>query len=228
MLALFTLVQAYTLRVAHPAPSVQRAASCKMMVGYKEATALAPSACHALQSGTDADAGDALSSCLSSAPAARGFFELYLTGLEYECADAHAPPPVLMDYLLKAPLAVVDVLLMNVVTSAAATISDERDGRTEVAENSERAGFRARILINALWPSATELQESCDALKDAIRRETEGFLPSAQDQNYELLRDQWSGILGFCDYDADQYIRIQKALKLCGSVEGKVVPREEA
>ena len=80
--------------------------------------------CAALQNGEARVAG--LDEVLSGTKTARPFFDAYLTGDEWTCADAEAPPRPLAASIANAPAPVLEALLFNVVTSAASETPDAR------------------------------------------------------------------------------------------------------
>lgn len=167
--------------------------------------------CAALQGG---QSPEGLSSVLSTTSGARKFFKEYLGGKDWTCADAAEPPKALIDSLADSPQPVVDVVLLNVLAGA--------------ATSSELTCTRARTLTNALWSELPSLQESCLALGDAVSMAMGEAVPVVWDANYEVLKDDWAGILAVVSYDREQLRRGRAALRLCGKDEegGVVVPTE--
>jgi hypothetical protein len=150
---------------AYRAAIVRRAARPCMIEGSEDV-------CRQLQNG---EAPSGMGAVLSTSAGARGFFNSYLTEDEWTCADAEEPPAALADSLVEAPLAVLDVVLMNLVTGA--------------ASSSERRCSRARALVNALWARAPALRTSCSALRDTVAGKLGEEVPVLWDQNYEYAKD---------------------------------------
>jgi len=166
--------------------------------------------CQALQSGA---MPESLADVLGTPRTARAFFELYLTGAEWTCADADEVPSALTEAMELAPPPVQEVLLMNILSAAAAS-----------GELADRKGARARLLINSLWDSVTPLRLSCIALKDSVATKAgireESVIEDASGGDMELVRSQWLGLLDFANYDAEQLARMVDALAPCGGSMG--------
>ena len=71
-------------------------------------------------------------------------FNEYLTGDEWTCADAEAPPQVLVDGLALATPEVGDALLMSVVSGAALPPAGGRGGRTSRRSTRRRTARTTR------------------------------------------------------------------------------------
>lgn len=178
-LALLQQADALHIGAAATVRATLRVDSCpKMAVNFKEV-------CASLQNG---ESPKALSECIEKPSVARGFFDEYLACEDYTCADDAEPPKPLADSLLGASEKVIEVLLMHVVTSAAASMAQEREAGSEQAVESERKGSRARVLINALWSESTELRLSCEALKDSVQA-SDAHYGAQRDGSLEILRD---------------------------------------
>ena len=162
--------------------------------------------CAALQNGEARVAG--LDEVLSGTKTARPFFDAYLTGDEWTCADAEAPPRPLAASIANAPAPVLEALLFNVVTSAASETPDAR-----------RAA-RATLLINGLWEEVLPLRLSCLALKDSVATKVgaaaEKTIEDAGGGDMELIRAQWLTLLEFAGYSSAQFERIHGELGKCG------------
>ena len=144
-----SLVLPSTTAYHHSAISFRRYRSLRMCAESTGAVL-----CRQLQNGESVS--DSMGALLTTA-GARDFLSSYLTEDEWTCADAEEPPAALADSLVEAPLAVLDVVLMNLVTGA--------------ASSSERRCSRARALVNALWARAPALRTSCSALRDTTQKE---------------------------------------------------------
>ena len=162
--------------------------------------------CAALQNGEAQVAG--LDEVLAGTKTARPFFDVYLTGDEWTCADAIDLPRPLAASIADAPAPVQEALLFNVVTSAASETPDAR-----------RAA-RATLLINGLWDEVLPLRLSCIALKDSVATKVgaaaEKTIEDAGGGDMELIRAQWLTLLEFAGYSSAQFERIHLGLGECG------------
>ena len=163
----------------------------------------ARSLCTAL---SDGSAADGLSSTLSSAKTARGFLHEWLSNDEYSCANSAEVPAALADALAVAPLAVLDVILLQLVMGNAAS-------------SSGTASTRAVVLLNRLWGRVPELQLSCAALTTVVAEKLGQTIPVTWDGNYEYLREDWAGVLAFTSYTPEELGRVSQALELIGGAE---------
>ena len=149
-----------------------------------------------------------LDEVLSGTKTARPFFDAYLTGDKWTCADVEAPPRPLAASIANAPAPVLEALLFNVVTSAASETPDAR-----------RAA-RATLLINGLWEEVLPLRLSCLALKDSVATKVgaaaEKTIEDAGGGDMELIRAQWLTLLEFAGYSSAQFERIHGELGKCG------------
>ena len=170
--------------------------------------------CIALQNGQSTDG---LTEFVFTRAGARSFFSSYLKEDEVTCADAEAPPSALVDSLEQAPPEVVEIMLMNVAISAATAVGHGRAGRDEAQTASKRECARASVLVKAMWERSPILQRSCGALEGAVAAELGESVTEydGASGDIELLRIQWSGLLGVCNYDAEQLEAVQEALALC-------------
>jgi hypothetical protein len=162
--------------------------------------------CAALQNGEAQVVG--LDDALSGTKTARPFFDAYLTGNEWTCADAAELPRPLAASIAGAPAPVQEALLFNVVTSAASETPDAR----RVA--------RATLLINGLWDEVLPLRLSCIALKDSVATKAgvaaEKTIEDAGGGDMELIRAQWLTLLDFAGYSSAQFEQIHLQLGKCG------------
>lgn len=162
--------------------------------------------CAALQNGEAEVVG--LDEVLSGTKTARPFFDVYLTGDEWTCADAAKLPRALAASIADAPAPVQEALLFNVVASAASETPDAR-----------RAA-RATLLINGLWDDVLPLRLSCIALKDSVATKVgaaaEKTIEDAGGGDMELIRAQWLTLLEFAGYSSAQFERIHEGLGKCG------------
>merc|ERR1711871_1115778 len=126
-----------------------------------------PGMCSTLQNGDNPDFGG----CFSTTRSARSFFSLYLTDESLTCADEEQPPAALLHALAKVSPAVLDVILMNVVSSAVSPF--------------ERRSIRARHLVNALWDESWQLRTSCSALKAVVAGKLGDESKVVWDQSFE-------------------------------------------
>ena len=120
-----------------------------MAVSFEEALEQAPSLCRSLHEELNEDTAS-LTALLTTSAGARGFFVHWLTGDEYTRADRTPPPPVLVEVLTSSPTEVAEVMIMNVIMSAASAVHHKRAGRAEQAESSERTCARAMLLVRAV------------------------------------------------------------------------------
>ena len=165
----------------------------------------APELCQQLQDG-DATPDD-LKSFLATGAGGRGFFKAYFGGDEWTCADAAEPPAALTTAIAASTPATLDMMLMSIVTGAA----------TSDAGPSCR---RATLLVNVLWDELEDLRISTLALKDAVGEKLgSGEALTGWDANYEMAKDEWTGILGLVKYDGEQLQRVSDALKEVGTEE---------
>ena len=165
--------------------------------------------CRALQNG---EAPEELRELLSKASGRRSFFADYLSGDEWTCADATAPPAGLTDSIESMgdfTPDVADALLMQLVSGG-------------VAEQA-RTKARATVLINALWDELPELRQSCAALREAVASQQGAPMPprpseaGGWDGNFEYRKDTWAGVFAFATYDEAQLARVEEALASLGS-----------
>lgn len=176
------------------------AAPSVIMSAGLDAVADAEALCVQIQAGS---APPSLSSALSTSSGARAFFATYLTGEAWSCADDDQPPAILIDAIQGATTTTLDVLLMNIVTSAAA--------------GSEPMQSRACSLVTALWKDVPQLRLASSALQDAVAFRGGAPMKAAFDQNYEYMVEEWLGILNFSSYDAEQLARVREALASCAT-----------
>ena len=160
--------------------------------------------CRQIQSGSAASPD--LSATLSTSAGARAFFAAYLKGDEWTCADSTEPPAILTEAIRGSTTTTLNVLLMNVVTSAAAS--------------SEPSLTRACTLISALWSDVPQLQLASSALQDAVAFSSGTPDKVAFDQNYEYMVEEWLGILNFSNYSTEQLGRVREALVSCAGARG--------
>ena len=161
--------------------------------------------CAALQNGEAQVVG--LDEVLSNTKTARPFFDVYLTGDDWTCADAAELPRPLAASIANAPAPVQEALLFNVVTGAASEAPDAR-----------RAS-RATLLINGLWDEVLPLRLSCIGLKDSVATKVgaaEKTIEDAGGGDMELIRAQWLTLLEFAGYSSAQFERIHEGLGKCG------------
>ncbi len=182
---------------------VSRCGAPTMMAG-PDAAAL----CAALHAGEPADG---LSEALSTRPKANAFFtEYFKSKLEF---DADAPPTALQEGLEGAPESVIEVMLLKIVQCAAA--------------ESEVGVDRAVGLVNAVWDTAGPvLPQSCVGLRDAIDAQLGAELKPAEDAsggNEEMTRATWDNLLGFMNFEEEDFERAKEATARCGP--GREVPK---
>ena len=185
--------------------------SMKAPVKFEEALDKAPAFCAAIQAG---EAADGLGEFVSSSAGARGFFVHYLTGDDYTCADESEAPAALMASLETAGPVVVELMLMNVVMSAATAVAHGRAGNEDAALSSQRTSARARILIDAMWPKLLALRTSYAALCTAVESE---FLVEAPPAPVAV--DEWVAFIARWGYDEGQLEAVQEALKAVRAAE---------
>lgn len=200
-----------------------RAVPPRMManpISFEEALDTAPNMCAQLQRG---ESPDGLADLIASSAGARGFFVNWLTGDEWSAADAAVPPEPLSESLMDAQAEVIEVMLMNVVMSAATAVAHSRAGNDEQADGSQRTCNRAVILVNAVWSGNQALQSACDALRRAVYAELgeEVLVQSTGDDEEKV--DEWSAFLSRWRYDNDQLANAKAALALCGGGDDKDV-----
>jgi hypothetical protein len=163
--------------------------------------------CAALQAGEAEVEG--LSGVLSSTKTSRPFFDVYLTGDEWTCADASELPSALAASIAEAPAPVLEALLFNIVASAASG-----------TDGAARKAARATLLVNGLWDDVYTLRFSCLALKDSVATKVgakeEEVIEDAGGGDMELIRSQWLTLLEFAGYDEEQFARVYEALCKCG------------
>ena len=83
-----------------------------------------------------------------------------------------------------------------------------------------RPAARATLLVNVLWDELEDLRISTLALKDAVGEKLgSGDALTGWDANYEMAKDEWTGILGLVKYDGEQLQRVSDALKEVGTEE---------
>ena len=169
----------------------------RMMAAGDDAKAF----CQALQ---DGESPDGLAEFLLARAGARAFFDSYLRDEAWTCADGEVPSG-LVDSLELVPPESVEVVLMNVCTSSAAS-----------TKTSERERERARILVAGTRDRVPHLQRSCVAFGEAVAAELGEKVTEydAAGGDVELLRIQWSGLLGVCNYDREQLEAVREALRL--------------
>jgi hypothetical protein len=158
--------------------------------------------CSALQKG---ESPDGLSAVVAKRSSANDFFQEYLTGDEWTCANGEEPPSPLVDVLASAPESVLEVVLMNIVQGAAAA----DDAKVE----------RAISLVNALWEKNYVIPTSCRCLCDAVDSQLGAELKMAEEAsggNEETIRMMWSNLLSFLDFAPAQFERAKEALARCG------------
>jgi hypothetical protein len=159
--------------------------------------------CAQLQSG-DATA-EALWPLVSKRASANRFFQQYLSGAEWTCADETEPPAPLLESLSQAPEAVLEVILMNIVQGAAA----EKELQTA----------RAIVLVNALWDKTPVIPQSCRGLREAVASQLGAELKMAEDAsggNEETIKMMWDNLLGFLKMEPEEFERARDALAKCG------------
>ena len=189
------------LRVAMllpPARYVRTAHRPLRMLASDSSTA--PELLRQIQNG---ESPEGLAEFLSTTRGARALFGAYLSSDDLTCADAEEPPGALADCLVLSPPSVHDVLLMNLVNGAAA--------------GSERTCSRARRLVDSVWDLVPTLSVSCRALRDVVASKLGEEDSVGWDQNYELAKDEWAGLMAFTTFDTEQLERIRDALATCGS-----------
>ena len=198
------------LALAFTPPSVRHVRTTTIAMAatpksFEDALADAPTLCAALQAG---EAPEGLGQFVASSAGARGFFVHYLTGDEWTCADKEEVPAALVSSLqaAKSP-ATVEIMLMNVVMSAATAVAHRRAGREEQATTSERTSARAGILVRTMWESLPELRDSFDALSEAVQSE---FLVEAPPARVAV--DEWVAFLARWSYDQEQTQIVADAL----------------
>ena len=196
---------------------------------FETALEAAPAFCTALQNGNPPPT---LSQFVSTSAGARGFFVHYLTGDEYVCADAPTPPEALLEACKQSNKDVREIMLMNVVMSAATALAHERAGNDAQAATAKRTSTRASILVNALWE---DFEPACRALKAAVAAErgvTVLFTEDGAERNggegetgdsaivlpvdAEAAVDEWSAFITRWMYDDKQLSRIDTALASLG------------
>ena len=157
----------------------------------------------------------------------------WLTG-EFSRADAE-PPSALTESLEKtASPEVMEVMLMNVVMSAATAVVHERAGNTEQATASKRTCKRACALVSAV--NVPALRASCKSLKAAVAQEcgeeillyeeeAEVAVVAAAEkaadsrvllaEAEETAVDAWSAFLLQWKYETEQLAKVSEALATC-------------
>lgn len=180
----------------------------RMSLSFEDAVSSAPELCTALQQ--DEEPRE-LQPFVSTSAGARGFFVNWLTDDAYTRADAESPPAALAEALVEAPQEVCDVMLMNVVMSAATAVAHQRAGREDQAAMAERTCTRAQLLVRALRPRQPLLNVGVLALQ-AVLSEEDGKAEVAD----AAARDSWLVFLQRWMYDNEQLDRVSEALALCG------------
>ena len=219
------------LRASSRCSSVLMASSQKM--SFETALESAPAFCSALQAG---ESPSGLGEFISTSAGARGFFVHWLTGDDFSCADEE-PPSALIESLEQVgggSPEVLEVMLMNVVMSAATAVAHERAGNAEQAASSQRTCKRACALVSAVNTPA--LKESCKSLKAAVAQEcgkeillyeeeAEGAVVAAAEkaaetrvllvEAQEAAVDAWSAFLVKWQYEKEQLDKVSEALATC-------------
>ena len=179
-----------------------------MTLTFEQAVGEAPELCKKLEQGEDA--GEELGAFLKSSAGARGFFVHWLTGDDYLKADKAEPPLALVSALDGCEEEVSDVMVMNVVMSAATAIAHRRAGNMEQAQNSERTSLRARLLLQAMMPRVPAIHVALTALAAALSEEEDK--PNGVDASAE---DAWLAFLQRWRYDEEQLVAISEVLDTC-------------
>ena len=206
---LSTSAMAFALISSMPPPPHRALFAPRMAVSFEDAVSSAPGYCAALQ---DDDAPSGLQDFLGTSAGARGFFVNWLTDDQWTRADEGAPPTALATALETAPQEVVDVMVMNVVMSAATAVAHRRAGNDDAAEMSDRTSARARLLVCALRERVPALATALLALRAALSDEgekPEGVAAEAED-SWVVFLQRWT-------YDDKQLDAVDEALKLCGA-----------
>ena len=178
-----------------------------MALSFEDAVASAPDLCAKLQAD---EAPSELKPFLASSAGARGFFVNWLTNDDWTRADDVEPPNALANALADAPQEVADIMVMNVIMSAATAVAHRRAGRDEQADMSERTSVRARHLVCALRERVPALNVALLALRAALAPDEDK--PEGVDAEAE---DAWVVFLQRWMYDDEQLDRVSEALSLC-------------
>lgn len=186
-----------------------RAASPVMVLSFEDALETAPRFCQTLQ---DEESPTGLENLLATSAGARGFFVHWLTNEDYTRADRDPAPAPLADALQRAPTEVTDVMVMNVIMSAATTVAHDRAGRAEEAHSSGRTLARAQLLARSLSPSTPLLRTGLAAVVSALSEEDAGTAGDAVEKETE---DAWINFLQRWQYDDEQLERVNDAVVDC-------------
>ncbi|PZO37536.1 MAG: hypothetical protein DCF19_18720 [Pseudanabaena frigida] len=85
-----------------------------------------------------------ISMLVKTSNGARGFFVSFLTG-EWELADR--PSPAIIQALQSEPNAIAELLVKNLAMSTAMAITHRRNGKPDLADDSDRVAKRTALLI---------------------------------------------------------------------------------
>lgn len=182
------------------------------VASFEDALEVAPTLCAALEEHEDnfeAHASE-LAEMLSSSAGARGFFVNWLTADAYKRADVMPPPAPLIAALEAAPREVNEVMLMNVVMSAATKVAAQRVAYESQTASSERTCQRASLLVQALIDRSADLKASLGSLTGAVAAELRPDGGVGGDEE-----DSWTKFLGRWRYDEEQLLAVEAALADC-------------
>lgn len=144
---------------------------------------------------------NAVRDLLVSREMARGFFVSLLAG-EWQFADQ--PEPWLIEILRERGDVVAEILVKNVVMSAATAVQHEREGRSEFAERSRRVTQRSGNLITLIN-------------SDQIRHESQRMLAAIERNRWSssqsMETDQLDDFLKRWQYDNEQLLHAAEAVR---------------
>ena len=185
---------------------------------FQAALGTAPALCTALQGG---GSPSALTDFLQSSAGARGFFVTWLTGDEWTRADDAEPPAALTAAVIQAPDEVAELMLMNVVMSAATGRTLQIAGRDDEAELAGRTCARAIGLVRSLADRMPTVQSGLDQLLQLMSVTTEKELASQEDDasgagdDGDVDEARWVDFLSRWQYDDEQCEAVRIALLRC-------------
>jgi hypothetical protein len=129
---------------------------------------------------------------------------------------------VLIDSLVGAPTEVAEVMVMNVVMSAATAVIHRDAGRDEQAQMSSRTCARAQLLVRALAGKASAVDLALCSLR-AVLADTEADEADARaavaaahaPAEAEEAEAAWLAFLQRWMYDDDQLAAVRTSLAAC-------------
>jgi len=140
-----------------------------------------------------------IASLIEHSAGARGFLVAYLTG-DSPVADEH--PHCVLRGLRESNELITDLLIKNIVMSAAAKVVHERNGDDKLTAGSLKVNRRSQELARLVWNSA--LSQRLQLLSDSLDRVIELKRAGRADSDSKINDNDWAKFLAKGGFDLVQ------------------------